>query len=97
MPSFATMFEGGPTIDGSVLAGLLVTGETPGGPIDHVNVTFTTVYPFVAGSTCLYHNGVRQDEGAGQDYVEGLDLQSVVFSRAPKAGDILLIDYIRTV
>jgi hypothetical protein len=71
-----------------------IVGEEPGGAKDNVNVLFTTATPFVASTTKLYVNGVRQLRSATADYVEGGDHQSVVLAHAPAPTDNIQIDYI---
>jgi len=72
-----------------------VHNEVPGGLVNGVNATFTTFFQFKTGSTKLFRNGVRQEEGPSADYVENVGLQSITFLVAPLAGDVLLIDYVR--
>lgn len=71
-----------------------VIGEAPGGIKNNINLVFTTAAAFVAGSTRLYVNGIRQLRAVGADYVEGGDNQSVVLSFPPAPIDNILIDYI---
>lgn len=70
-----------------------VDGEVPSGPINGVNLLFGTVFPFRAGTTRFYMNGVRQRLGATYDYVEGPGAQALTMVLAPKLGDTLLVDY----
>lgn len=69
------------------------------GPINGVNVVFTTASDFVAGSEAVYFNGVRQLPGAGNDYTRsesggpGTGYDTVTFAVAPRSGDNLMIDF----
>lgn len=64
------------------------------GPQDGSNNRFSTVHEFVAGSTKLYLNGVRQFAGVGKDYIEDNDTQ-VLLAVPPAVDDNLTIDYIK--
>ena len=70
----------------------IVTREPANGTIDGTNVTFTLAYPIVAGSECVYLNGILMDEGAGNDYT--ISGQTIVFEYPPEAGDKLRVNYI---
>jgi len=67
-------------------------GETPGGALDGVNMSFTTsVAPAPPTSLALYRNGVMQK--AGQDYnLTGNTMQFVAAS-TPQPGDTLQAYY----
>lgn len=65
--------------------------ETPGGALNGVNLTFTTLYPFVPGTTAVYLNGLREFPGDG--YTEAAP-NSIVFDDAPLSTDKLRVDYI---
>jgi len=69
--------------------------ETPGGAINGVNANYTTFYKFKTGTTKFYLNGVRQNEGVGNDYLEDIGRQSITLALAPILGDTLIIDYIK--
>lgn len=78
------------TISSTAAAVSFVYNEVPSGSVDGSNVYFTTAFNFIANSTQLYRNGIRQF--LGTDYTEsGSD--TVVFTQAPLTGDILIIDY----
>lgn len=64
------------------------------GAHDGVNTVFQTIEPFVAGSTRVYLNGVRQFRGVSADYQELTDT-TIELSIAPVADDRLIIDYIK--
>lgn len=70
----------------------IVTREPANGTIDGTNVTFTLAYPIVAGSECVYLNGILMDEGAGNDYT--ISGQVITFEYPPEVDDKLLVNYI---
>ena len=65
------------------------------GAHDGINTVFQTTEPFVAGSTRVYLNGVRQFKGLTADYQELTDT-TIGLSSAPEADDRLIIDYIKS-
>jgi hypothetical protein len=73
---------------------LFIFGENPAGFINGINTVFTTAHQFVLGTTALYWNGLRQNRGAGNDYVEGA-VNTLTMAVAPVAGDVLVVDYIK--
>jgi hypothetical protein len=73
----------------------LVRNETPGGPVNGVNVTFTLAGSAVTGSVELYKNGVRQAPGVGNDYTVSGTI--VTMAVAPLTGTVLLADYATSV
>jgi hypothetical protein len=84
---------------GSGGGGSRVYGQPLAGFIDGVNLAFTTAIAFVPGSEAVYHNGVRQLFGGGNDYTRtesggpGSGYDTVVFAVAPRSGDNLQIDF----
>lgn len=84
----------------SVLAAItaldtIVDGETPAGVVDGFNDTFTTFTTFKPGTTHIFVNGLRQREGVGNDYVEQVDNQTLIFEpgNIPPAAATLIVDY----
>lgn len=73
----------------------LVIGEIPTGDIDGTNTTFVTANEYLPFSVHLYRNGQRMKEGPGDDYVEGVDHKSFIIARAPRNGDVIIVDYLR--
>lgn len=83
---------------GSGTPTVFVTGEEPIGVIDGANLVFLAAQKFTPGSEALYLNGVRQRFGGSNDYtraesVPTAGFDQVVFTLAPRAGDVILIDY----
>jgi len=72
-----------------------VTGEVPTGAINGMNDFYTTFFSYKPGSTRLYLNGIRQQEGLGFDYVENVAHTIVTFAIPPLGGDTILVDYIK--
>jgi hypothetical protein len=70
-----------------------IIGEVPTGLVDDFNTSFYTAHGFIAGTTRLYLNGVRQLRGAGNDYVE-VGSSQVMFNFIPRYGQVV-IDYYR--
>ena len=69
-----------------------VFGESPSGTIDGTNTNFTLANTPQAGTLRVYLNGLRQQEGAGNDYtVSG---NTITFTTAPSTGDVILADYV---
>ncbi len=74
----------------------LRTQERLTGIINGVNKVFTTTENFVAGSTKVFINGLRQELGV--DYTE-TDDNEITFQDAPSNTgftDVLLIEYLRS-
>lgn len=70
----------------------IVTREPANGTIDGINVTFTLAYLIVAGSECVYLNGILMDEGTGNDYT--ISGQVITFEYPPEVDDKLRVNYI---
>ena len=67
-----------------------VTGEAPAGTKNGINETFTLANTFVAKSTAVYRNGLREVLGVG--YSENAP-NEIIFTTAPLDTDILTVDY----
>lgn len=67
-----------------------IYGEIPTGLVDGTNKVFTTAKPYFAGSTRVFLNGIRQENG-GQ-YTES-GPSTISFTAAPTSGAFLYIDY----
>ena len=73
--------------------------ETGGGAVNlDVNeifsgpgATFTLTLNYIAGTTQVYLNGLRQE--LGMDYTEGPGANQITFSTATLIGDTVVIDY----
>jgi ribose/xylose/arabinose/galactoside ABC-type transport system permease subunit len=80
----------------------LLTGQPVTGAINGINLVYTTASPFIhtlPKKEIFYVNGVRQTVGVGNDYtvsesipLGGFDTLTMVYY-APRAGDVLTIDY----
>lgn len=68
-----------------------VYGEEPAGAIDGVNPFYTTSLAFQPASEAVYLNGVRQREGAANDYTRAPT--TITFTLPPRIGDVILVDY----
>ncbi len=76
----------------SDITGQFVVNGTLTGSINGINVTYTTEYAFITGTTQLYKNGVRQDKDA---YYTEFDSMTIILNTAPLVGDVLFIDYMK--
>jgi hypothetical protein len=59
------------------------------------NKVFTLTQNYQTGTTKVYVNGIRYSPGAGNDYTESSSNQ-ITFTNAPDAGDLILVDYIKS-
>lgn len=62
--------------------------------IDGLITEFNLLNNFVDGTIRVYLNGLRQQKGVGNDYIETAP-NKIEFFSAPEVDDILLIDYIK--
>lgn len=69
----------------------LVVGEVPAGTLNGSNATFTVSTPFVASTTSVFRNGLREQLGVGYTESGG---NAVVFTTAPITSDLLAVDYL---
>jgi hypothetical protein len=77
----------GPGGSGSVVIGAPLTGTQDG-----VNLDFTLPDVYMAGSTGIYRNGLRERRGI--DYTESNPiLGTITFTTAPQSDDDLTADY----
>ena len=60
------------------------------GDVDGVNKSFSTSINFLAGSTKIYLNGIRQF--LGEDYTEEGG-STILFTQAPQVDDLIIADY----
>lgn len=80
-------------VETEVFSSLLVNqiyNETPIGVINGVNSVFTLSNIYVASSTRVYLNGLRQKLSV--DYTE-TSLTQITLSDPPSTGDTLIVDY----
>lgn len=69
----------------------IVNGETPNETPNGTITDFTIDNTPVSGSVVVFLNGVRQREGASNDYtISGL---TITFNTAPLTDDVILVDY----
>jgi len=80
-------------VDGALAIALgMVDGETPAGPIDGINRTFTLAgTPRPARSLLVYRNGLLQKEGI--DYTLNQNVITFAPGSTPAPGDILTVSY----
>lgn len=78
--------QGPPGTGGSTL----ISGETPSGVKNGVNLVFTTAQSPMASSVSVYRNGLRERSGVGYS-VSG---STITFTTAPLSTDELVIDYL---
>lgn len=71
-----------------------VTEEDPSSQIDGIETEFTLLNNFIGGTIRVYLNGLRQQKGVGNDYIE-VAPNKFQFVIAPDIGDIILVDYIK--
>jgi hypothetical protein len=79
---------GGGTIG---VAGQSVFGEAPAGGKNGTNLSFTTAQDFVANSTVVFRNGLR--ELLNISYTE-IAPHGIHFSTAPLSDDVIIVDYL---
>ena len=72
----------------------VITEEDLSSQIDGIATEFTLLNDYVSGTLRVYLNGLRQQKGVGEDYVE-VTPDKIEFVRALDVDDILLIDYIK--
>lgn len=65
------------------------------GDIDGINTTFYTQFNYSPGTTKVYVNGLRYTLGTGYDYEE-LGFGTINFTTPPEAGDLIIIEYVKT-
>ncbi|KKL28475.1 hypothetical protein LCGC14_2374740, partial [marine sediment metagenome] len=77
---------------GALTEGDFVDNEVPSGNLDGADTTYTLANaPSPAASLKVYLNGIRQDEGASDDYT--LTSLTITFAAAPISTDKVLADY----
>jgi len=68
-------------------------GETPGGAVNGVNITFTLANSPVTGSLMLFLNGIFQKAGGTDDYT--IAGSTITMATAPVSGDVLQANYFK--
>lgn len=71
-----------------------ITEEDLSSQIDGIKTEFTLLNDFVGGTIRTYLNGLRQQKGVGEDYIE-VAPNKIEFVRALDIDDVLLLDYIK--
>ena len=71
-----------------------ITEEDLSSQIDGIETEFTLLNDFVGGTIRVFLNGLRQQKGVGNDYVEEAP-DKIKFNVALDVDDILLVDYIK--
>ena len=71
-----------------------ITEEDLSSQIDGIATEFTLLNAYVSGTLRVYLNGLRQQKGVGEDYIE-VTPDKIEFVRALDVDDVLLIDYIK--
>ena len=71
-----------------------ITEEDLSSQIDGIKTEFILLNDFVGGTLRVYLNGLRQQKGVGEDYVE-VSSDKIDFVRALEVDDVLLVDYIK--
>lgn len=77
-----------------VIPGLIlsfIAGEVPSGTKNGTNVTFTLASHYLASTTSVFRNGLREQLGVG--YTEG-GTNVLTFTTAPLSSDIIIVDYL---
>jgi hypothetical protein len=74
---------------------LVVINEQLNG-VNGQNTEFILKNSFMAGSSSVYLNGVRLRNGEMYDYYENPTFNSIIFNDIPWQGDIVLVDYIKS-
>lgn len=72
----------------------VITEEDLSPQIDGIILEFTLANNLREGSAKVYLNGLRQQKGAGNDYIE-VSPNKIEFFYVTDVDDILLIDYIK--
>ena len=72
--------------------------EVPAGVIDGVNVTFTTQFPYIAGTTAVFRNGQLRPATNIDGWLESSPSTGVFdMKEAPLTGDTIQIFYLDSV
>lgn len=78
-----------------VILSKLVTESDISLQADGTTVEFDIGENYHPGTMKLFLNGLRQQKGSGKDYEETLP-DKVTFSTAPEAGDVIIVDYLKS-
>lgn len=84
-------FPGAQGIQGPPGTNSPIAGDTLTGVQNGSNEVYTTSHAFVASSTAVYRNGLREELGVG--YTESGSAQ-ITFTTPPLSSDVITIDYL---
>lgn len=74
----------------------LIFGEIPMGLANNANVTYTTLFPFRAGSLQFIKNGlILTETGANPDYIEFIGGTGFTVAIPPHSTDNLRVNYVK--
>lgn len=90
--TFGASASGGGGGGGDLSLSDFVTGETPSGTVNGINVTFTTAFT-PAGNFHLWVDGLLQKEGGGNDFTRSGP--TITFVIAPDTGSIITSSYVK--
>lgn len=76
------------------VVGRFVFREVPSGSLDGINLTFVIANSVMSGSETVFLNGLLLNKGSTKDYT--MTSQTITLGFAPYAGDVLLVNYIKT-
>lgn len=76
------------------LLNIYVDNEVPVGDKNGINKVFTTQYSYKPNTVKLFLNGIRVQDGVGNDYTENGG-NEIEFSIAPISGDVIIVDYVK--
>ena len=81
----------GPPGSGSAVS--FVFNETPAGPVNGSNASFTSAYGFIPESVNVKINGLDQKPGM---HFSTSGTHNISLNESPNTGEIILIDYIKS-
>ena len=70
-----------------------IVNEIPSGDIDGINTTYMLLSTPIEGTLVVELNGLVQTLGSGRDYL--LSGNQIIFTKAPKIGNTILVQYYR--
>lgn len=76
-----------------VNAANFITRETPTGTVNGSTTAFTLANTPIAGTECVFLNGILQEPGAGNDYT--ISGATITYLTAPLTGDKIRVNYMK--